>query len=176
MIEYEKTYLVRYLPAGLEGCPREEIEDVYLPVDAAHPVLRIRKIGDHKEITKKVPLDKSDRSEQSEDTISLSDEEYAALAVISGKRLIKTRFAYQFGGRTAEIDIFYGGLEGLALADFEFATALEKASFTAPDFCLADVTEEEFVAGGLLAGKNYNDIRDELERFGFCPVFIVKQK
>jgi len=32
------------------------------------------------------------------------------------------------------------------------------------------VTQEEFIAGGLLAGKTYNDIAPELERFNYQPI------
>lgn len=36
-----------------------------------------------------------------------------------------------------------------------------------PDFCLAEVTEEDFVAGGVICGKSYADIESELARFGY---------
>lgn len=36
-----------------------------------------------------------------------------------------------------------------------------------PDFCLADVTQEKFTAGGILAGKKYSDIEAELEKYGY---------
>jgi hypothetical protein len=36
-----------------------------------------------------------------------------------------------------------------------------------PDFCLTDITREEFVAGGMLCGKKYEDIDNELKRFGY---------
>ena len=44
-------------------------------------------------------------------------------------------------------------------------TEEEKNKFGMPDFCLADVTQEDFIAGGYLAGKGYVDIEKELERF-----------
>lgn len=40
-------------------------------------------------------------------------------------------------------------------------------TFLAPDIALADVTQEDFIAGGLLAGKTYNDISAELGRFNY---------
>ena len=51
--------------------------------------------------------------------------------------------------------------------DFEFETEEEKEKFEMPEFCLADVTQENFIAGGMLAGKKYKDIEKELERFEY---------
>lgn len=36
-----------------------------------------------------------------------------------------------------------------------------------PDFCLVDVTQEEFAAGGMLSGKKYQDIQNKLDQFGY---------
>ena len=66
-----------------------------------------------------------------------------------------------------EIDIFQDKLAGLVIADFEFQTDEEMASFKMPSFCLAEVTGEEFPAGGMLAGKSYKDIEKDLSRFGY---------
>ena len=70
-------------------------------------------------------------------------------------------------GKIAEIDVFADELKGLVLIDFEFSTENEKSTFKIPDIALADVTQEEFIAGGLLAGKTYNDISSELKRFNY---------
>lgn len=35
---------------------------------------------------------------------------------------------------------------------------------------LAEVTQEEFIAGGMLCGKNYDDISDKLEKFGYSKI------
>lgn len=70
----------------------------------------------------------------------------------------------------AEIDIFVDGLKGLVLMDFEFNTVKEKSDFKIPDIALADVTQEDFIAGGLLAGKTYNDIAPELKRFNYKQI------
>lgn len=56
-------------------------------------------------------------------------------------------------GRVEEIDIFTEDLTGLALVDLEFNTVKEKINFKMPSMALADVTQEEFVADELLAGK-----------------------
>jgi CYTH domain-containing protein len=167
MIEYELTYLPKYLPEDLKNCRYKEIIDIYIPASERHPNLRLRKNGDKFEMTKKILVNESDSSEQIEQTIVLSEDEFSALAAVPGKRVHKNRYYYDYHGRTAEIDIFLDDLAGLVVVDFEFASSEEKNNFVIPDFCLADITQEEFVAGGMLCGKKYEDIEDELKRFGY---------
>lgn len=70
------------------------------------------------------------------------------------------------------MDVFTGELSGLVLIDFEFQSEEDKAAFTPPSCCLADVTQEDFIAGGQLAGKTYEDIRSDLARFNYSPLSI----
>ena len=164
MRELERTFLVRFLPS-LEKCEFREIIDHYIPVSAEHPTVRVRKDGSRFEITKKQPLS-GDSSEQEEQTISLTEEEFIALINIPGRRLRKIRYFLD----NAQIDVFQDGLSGLVLADFEFATPEEKSAFAPPEFCLTDVTQESFIAGGLLAGKSYQDIERRLESLGYAKI------
>lgn len=173
MIERELTYLAKFLPAELAGCESKEVVDLYLPQQAEHPILRLRKNGEKYEMTKKEPVEGRDSSKQEEQTISLSEEEYVALGAVPAKRVAKRRFLYPCQGRTAEVDVFLDGLAGLVLVDFEFATDAEKAAFTMPDFCLADVTQEQFAAGGRICGKSYADLEGELKRFSYQPLKLT---
>lgn len=167
MLELELTYLVKELPHNLADLPHKELIDLYIPQSSVHPTLRIRKNGEKYEITKKEPTHDGDASRQLEQTITLTAEEYAALARVNAKKVAKIRYFYDYQGRQGEIDVFQEGLSGLVLADFEFDTEEEKAAFSLPDFCLAEVTQETFVAGGMLCGKCYEDIEKELERFNY---------
>lgn len=172
MIELEKTYLARYIPEGLRNCDCAEVIDIYIPADSVHPKLRIRKNGKKHEITKKQPVYGNDASHQMEQTIKITEDEFDGLSKIAGKRIHKLRYFYNYNGRTAEIDVFQGPLEGLVLVDFEFKTTEGKDKFDMPDFCLADVTQEEFIAGGMLCGKSYEDIMDNLKKFGYLKLSI----
>ncbi len=173
MIELEKTYLVKSFPEGLKNCEYNEVIDLYLPSTSYHPELRIRKIGDSYEMTKKQPVKKEDRSNQEEQTIILSQEEYEALiSQVKGKRVHKIRYYYDYMGNLAEFGIFQGPLEGLVLVDFEFKSVEEKDSFEKPDFCLADVTQELFTAGGMICGKKYEDIEGKLKEYGYEKLYL----
>lgn len=169
-IELELTFLAKELPENIKTVEPIRISDIYIPDTPEHSHLRLRQKGDKYEITKKMPVVEGNSSEQIEQTIPLTKDEFEALAICSNKRVIKDRYKVEIEDKMAEVDVFRGGLEGLVLIDFEFDTVEEKANFKIPSIALADVTQEEFVAGGLLAGKIYNDIALELERFGYKKV------
>jgi CYTH domain-containing protein len=172
MLELEKTYLAKYLPEGLKNSPSREVVDVYIPGSHLHPRLRLRKNGNKFEITKKQPEVEGDASAQTEETIILTPGEFRAFdEQIQGKRVRKIRYFYDYEGKTAEIDIFQDNLEGLVLVDFEFESINQKEMFVMPDFCLAGVTQEDFIAGGMLCGKRYEDISKKLKQFNYQPLY-----
>lgn len=165
--EFEVTYLAGKLPSGVFDSPTKEILDIYIPALSECPRLRIRKSGGRYEITKKQPLSESDASHQVEHTIQLTSEEFAGFSQIEGKRVSKTRHYYAESATTFEVDIFNGELEGLVLVDVEFKDREAKDAFLAPEWFLADVTQEKFIAGGMLCGKAYKDIEEKLNGFGY---------
>jgi len=167
-VEFEKTYLLEKIPEEIDSCDNEEITDIYLPSTAEHPILRIRKRDQNYEIIKKTPINEKDSSEQEEQIIILSQEEFKALTRnTEGKTLKKKRYYLPAKGRTAEVDLFAEKLKGLGLVDFEFDSREEKKNFEKPDFCLAEVTQEKFIAGGMLAGKKYSDIKGKLKQYSY---------
>jgi len=167
MIELERTFLAKSLPENLEEYPHKDIVDMYVENGSDHATLRIRKNGDSYKIVRKTLIDNTDVSKQLETIIELNKAEYESFSGTKSRNIEKTRYLYTYQGRVAEYDIFKGGLDGLVIIDFEFETEEEKDAFVMPDFCLVDVTQEDFIAGGVLAGKSYKDIESELERFGY---------
>ncbi|WP_131822115.1 hypothetical protein [Mycobacteroides saopaulense] len=166
-IELELTYLARELP-NLNENFGIRMEDVYYPSDPTiHPRLRLRRKGGEYELTKKVPIGNADASRHIETTIPLSAIEYESLAEGHVRRVAKTRYVSTLANMAAEIDVFSGPLKGLVLIDFEFGSEDEMRDFRPPAECLADVTQEDFIAGGLLAGKSYSDIEKKLSVFGY---------
>lgn len=169
--EFELTYLVKYFPEDFKKeHESKEILDIYIPKNSEHAILRIRKCGDRYEITKKTPAHGVDSSHQIENTIPLSKEEFADLARLEGKRVQKIRHYYEEKGVVYEIDIFQDGLLGLVLVDVEFKNNEEKSHFLAPDWFLSDVTEEKCIAGGVLCGKTYAAIEEQLRVFNYKRV------
>ncbi len=173
MIELELTFLAKSLPANLKNCASKKIVDLYIEGGSIHSSLRIRKNGDQFELTRKVPVEAGDASKQTETTISLNKEEFESLADSKARRIEKTRYYFEHNDHTAEFDVFEGGLDGLVLIDFEFKTEEAKDSFVMPDFCLIDITQETFIAGGVLAGKKYHEIESELKRFEYKALSVT---
>ncbi len=167
MEELERTYLLKEFPPNLEKASSKEMLDIYLPASSDHPHLRIRKSGDKHEITNKQPVAEGDSSRQIEQTIPLTPEEYTDLTAVPGKRIEKNRYFYEEAGQVYEIDVFKGALSGLVLVDVEFQSVEEKDDFKAPSWCLVEVTQEKFIAGGMLCGKSYADIKNDLARFQY---------
>jgi len=144
------------------------MEDTYFPEDQSiHAHLRVRAKDNRYEITKKVSVVKGDASAHVESTIPLDTDEFSALSAASSRKVRKDRFKTMIDGHQAEVDIFRGLLTGLVLIDFEFESYEDKASFEPPASCLVDVTQEEFLAGGVLSGRTYKDIEPELTRLGY---------
>jgi len=172
--ELELTYLAKTLPADLASYPAKQIISVSFPSNSPHPTLRVRCVGDQYEITRKVMAEGTDSSKMIEQTIELDRDEFAELSAHGGKRVEKMRYYYPYQGLTAEIDVFGGGLEGLVLVDIEFTDRDQQLKFPMPDFCLAEVTQEKFLAGGMVAGKSYADIKDQLAHYNYQPLFLEK--
>jgi inorganic pyrophosphatase len=169
--EFELTYLAKTLPDSFSfETKSKEILDIYLPAASEHATLRIRKRGDLYEITRKEPVSGTNSSHQTENTIPLTKEEFADLSTVAGKRVRKVRYYYEEKGTTYEIDIFQDALKGLVLVEVEFKSNEEKSAYVPPAWVLADVTQEKFVAGGVLCGKSYGDIENELVRYGYTQV------
>lgn len=170
VLERELTFLASSLPPELDGVRPKRLVDVYVPEDPrVHPRLRLRKKGESYELTKKLPAIAGDASQHNEETIELDFAEFEALST-SSRRVEKDRYEVTLDGYRAEVDIFRGALAGLVLLDFEFDSQADLESFVPPSCCGVEVTQEEFIAGGLLAGRTYADIERELERFSYRPL------
>lgn len=175
-LELERTFLARYIPAQIGGARWEEIIDTYIPESADHATLRLRKRGDLYELTKKEPTNGDDSSRQTEHTVPLSRAEYDIFKPLSNKTLTKRRYYTSFYGRSAEVDIFLGDLEGLVMIDFEFESAEAMQAFQPPEACLAEVTQDAVSAGGKLAGKHYTDLDYELGQYHYQPLYMDKEQ
>lgn len=165
--ELERTFLIKYLPENILNGEYKQIIDIYFPVDSKHPKLRLRKRGDEYELTKKTLVNEGDASNQIEQTITLSEDEYQSIAKLPGKKIHKLRYKYDYNGYICEIDVFKENLEGLILVDFEFDNLEDLNNFQMPDFCLADVTQVDFIAGGMLAGKTIDEVKDKLQDLNY---------
>lgn len=167
-IELEKTFLLRCLPAEIADIKPSHILDIYIPGNSIdHPHLRLRQKNQEYFITKKYPAQNGNATKQIEITIPLNEDEFKAMRNSSAAKVEKLRYSVNINGRKADVDIFQGELYGLAMVDFEFANVEEMNQFQIPKIALCDVSNEEFLAGGLLAGKKYSEIEPKLKKLGY---------
>lgn len=170
-VEYELTYLAAFLPKEIAETRPVEMDDAYFPErPEIHAKLRVRARANRYEITKKITVAEGDASAHVESTIALTLEEYECLTRNSGRRIRKSRYHVLIDGQAAEVDVFKGRLSGLVLIDFEFSSSEEMSSFIPPACCLIEVTQEEFLAGGVLSASAYGDIEEKLTSLGYKAI------
>lgn len=58
----------------------------------------------------------------------------------------------------------------MVLIDIEFDSVEERYAFVVPEFCLVEVTQKRFIAGGTLAGKKYKEAEDNLLKYGYGKI------
>ena len=154
-IERERRWLCAGLP-DLPALRAEAIRDLYVegtrlrlrearPVDGGAPILRLSKKADLAPERRLIT------------TLYLTPEEYALFAVLPGRVLEKTRSYYGADGATLSVDRFEGALQGLFLAEAEFADDAAMAAFPHPAFALREVTDDPRYTGGELVRAGIPD-------------------
>ena len=182
MLELESTYLIKNLPQDFIHDYKnwtsnvliwsKEIIDMYLPKESDHPKIRLRKNWEKYELTKKEPVNQWDASMQKEQTIILTQSEFELFASLEWKKVEKIRYFYNYNWYTAEIDIFKWELSWLIVVDFEFRTIEDKNNFEKPNFCLADITQDDFIAWWVIAWKKYSDIETILVWYNYSKITL----
>jgi CYTH domain-containing protein len=146
-VEIERRFLLAGVPDGEEVLTIRRIDDRYL--DGTR--LRLRRMvaaGGPTELklTQKLP-DPDGRGRQGVlTTLYVSEDEYAALAVLPAATLSKSRLSIALYG----VDVFGGHLDGLVLAEVEFESVEEAAALRPAAFCHAEVTADRRFTGGEL--------------------------
>ncbi len=160
MIENELSFLVTTLP-DLSSVPFEKIDQHYLSV--GKEPLRMRKIGEQYELTKKFSIIQGDHSRKDELTIPLRQEEFEMFLPHSKKALTKTRYYFPLIGElTGEIDIFHGMLDGLVMVEVEFADEKTRSAFKPLAWFGRNVSQEKWSSNAYLADKTFADIQQFL--------------
>lgn len=171
--ERELKYLLREIPPRLTQSKSKKLVDIYIPRKEGHAAIRIRQQGDVFQITKKTPSIVEGICVLNEETISITEEEFAVFKTMRDARVLeKTRYYYPFEGHVLEIDVFGGALSGLVLAEVEFDSLEALRAFDRPYFFGEDVTHRDFLAGGVLYKLTYADIKDTLFQLGYTTLHL----
>ncbi|MEU8956095.1 hypothetical protein AB0C93_17540 [Streptomyces sp. NPDC048518] len=148
LVERERRYVLAGPPDLTSVTATRVITDRYLTGTR----LRLRRAerpdtGSRElKLTQKVPADRPGAVQGLITNTYLSQAEYDVLASLPGAVLSKTRFSVPPLG----VDVFAGPLEGLVLAEAEFADDHEARDFVPPPMCLVEVTDDVRFTGGRL--------------------------
>jgi CYTH domain-containing protein len=138
----------------LDALPRHrhdpvEILDHYL----TDTRLRLRRMQSDNEVLWKLGQKVRERSGSPElvklTNTYLSEQEYLTLINLDARMLSKTRWHWEFSGRSMAADDFHGPLGGLVLAEVELGPDDERLGM--PPGAFADVTDDDRFSGGALA-------------------------
>jgi CYTH domain-containing protein/CHAD domain-containing protein len=146
--EIERKFLLEQLPAELEQSPAVDIEQGYLAV-TKNTEVRVRRHGEGFSLT----LKRGAGEEREEIEVELDRRQFEALwEATDGSRLTKRRYLVSLGDRvSAEVDVYFGSLAGLRVAEVEFPSREAAASFQPPDWFGREVTGHRGYANQALA-------------------------
>lgn len=161
--EHERRFLLASVPSGALAIRTAVIADRY--IDGTR--LRLRRSEETEgtesrltfKLTQKIPS--PDGGPGLITTAYLSQEEYDVFAQLPASSLAKTRLSIPPLG----VDLFSGRLEGLVLAEAEFDSEDEMARFSAPAFCVAEVTTDSRFTGAHLASVSREELGEILDSF-----------
>ncbi len=166
-IERERRFLLSRLPPGAP-VRRAEITDRYLQGTR----LRLREVVETtttgtttvRKLTQKVfPAGGTPGLVT---TMYVDEAEFARLRALPGTDMTKIRYSFPPLG----IDVFTGVLEGLVLAEAEFASDEEAGTLPPPPEAVADVSADPRFTGGRLAGASRDHLLSVLAEHGVGPL------
>jgi adenylate cyclase len=139
VLEIERKFRVKTLPAELGRYPHKHIAQGYLADDEKGTQVRLRKADDRHTLTVKQRQEVG----RIEHEVPLTAEWWSRLwPLTAGRRLTKTRFEVPYGPVTIEVDIFAGLNDGLVVAEVEFPDAETARTFQPPEWLGDDVTHD----------------------------------
>jgi len=166
MTEIERKFLVKHLPAGVQGETR--ILQGYLAHDE-HMEVRIRQQGGRHILTVKEGFGLMRR----ETEVEISSRQFQALwPSTEGRRLEKVRSVVDHGTFRVEVDRYLGELEPLIVAEVEFSSVKESEIFEKPDYLGQDVTDEYAYKNVSLAMHGIPDGAALNYQIGALPYFF----
>ncbi len=108
----------------------------------------MRRIGEGSFLTVK----RGSGLERLEEEIEITEEQFDALwPATEGRRLAKGRFYVPLDDKTAEVDVYGGGLAGLITAEVEFGSVAESEEFDPPPWFGDEITGDPRYANQALA-------------------------
>jgi CYTH domain-containing protein len=150
MLEIERKFLVKRLPADLKRFPSALILQGYLATELRGAQVRLRKRGQVCSLAFK----RARGYGREEREIRLTRTQFNALwPGTSGRRLRKTRYEIPWNGRIIEVDVYRGQHRGLVVAEVEFRNRNACDRFKPPEWLGREVTGSKRYSNVRLAGE-----------------------
>jgi adenylate cyclase len=147
-MEVERKFLVPE-PSDLSGTDSDEIEQGYLAIGSDGEV-RLRRKGEKLLLTAK----RGSGISRDEAEVELDREAFERLwPLTEGRRLHKRRHVIPYGDLKIEVDVYEGELEGLVVAEIEFASENQGRAFEPPGWIGEEVTGDERYLNETLATR-----------------------
>jgi len=140
-LEIERKFLVDAVPDDLDGRRSSSIEQGYVAIDPDGTEVRIRRRDGASTLTVK----SGGGLARVEEELAIGDAAFARLwPLTAGRRIEKVRHVIRTSDPRVviELDVYRGDLEGLVVAEVEFAGEDEAHAFTPPPWFGADVTDD----------------------------------
>ncbi len=162
-VERERRFLLDQFPVDVNVERVRRIRDRYIEGTR----LRLRQECENDgppvfKLTQKIPAPASGGQQGFITNLYLSENEFQILAPLSAREMSKTRYSVPPFG----IDVFEGELEGLILAEAEFASASEAEALTVPSYVVREVSEDGRFTGGRLVRASRPEVRGWLLEYG----------
>jgi CYTH domain-containing protein len=147
-VEIERKFLVKNIPDSFKEYEKIDILQAYI---STKPTIRIRKCNDNFILT----IKGKGTIAKEEYELEITEDEFNSLLnkKEEGTKCIKkTRFKIPLkDGLTAELDEYYGELEGLFTVEVEFAEIDAARDFVPPDWFGKEVTEDSTFSNASLS-------------------------
>ena len=138
-VEIERKFLLDGLPPTMRFARREPIRQGYVALDDDTEV-RVRITPDGAVLT----IKSGRGAVRTEEEIALDTRQGDALwELTEGRRIQKTRRRVRVDGAVVEVDEYGGALDGLVVAEVEFADEEASRAFQAPSWLGREVTGDE---------------------------------
>ena len=140
-MEIERKFLVEAVPDDVHDHPSSALEQGYVAVDADGTEVRIRR----KDGGSTLAVKSSGGLARVEEELPIDDATFERLwPLTQGRRIEKVRHVIRTSDPRVviELDVYRGDLEGLVVAEVEFAGEDEAHAFTPPPWFGADVTDD----------------------------------
>lgn len=152
-IEIERKFLLDQLPATMRLTKREPIRQGYLALDGDTEV-RVRLTPERAVLTIKAGRG----AVRAEEELALGTRQGDALwELTEGRRVQKVRRRVRVGDAVVEVDEYQGALDGLVVAEVEFADEEASRTFQPPSWFVREVTDDRRYSNRSLASDGIPD-------------------